>query len=175
MKLVVISKTESLKIKTDQLPLKETLPWNALKPEQLVEIFKAVLETKNQLNLINSIDNLKNHDIFKLPALEIQEIYNIIDQLKHKSLDDIYQQMRQSLNQMWFNTGSPKDPEIYNCNTCLQNSSKVVVDFVFLLSQIPRGICIEEIRHFKVLWPEFFGQDGQLLDYVVIEEATEDL
>jgi hypothetical protein len=50
----------------------------------------------------------------------------------------------------------------------------VIVDFVFLLSQIPRGICIEDIGHFKVLWPDFFEDKENLLDYVEIEEAAEE-
>lgn len=50
----------------------------------------------------------------------------------------------------------------------------MIVDFVFLLSQIPRGICIEDIAHFKVLWPDFFEDKENLLDYVEIEEAAEE-
>lgn len=85
--------------------------------------------------------------------------------------------MRRTINQYTFTPGiniAGANLDIFNCNAFLQQCSQVVVDFVFLLSQIPRGICFEDIGHFKVLWPDFFGNEGDFLEYVIIDDVMDD-
>lgn len=90
---------------------------------------------------------------------------------RDNDLDDIYKRMKTNLED--FKRQSSEtiiDKNILshlNQNRLLQaTKSKTLINFIFFLAQIPRGLCLCDLYHLQILEPTFFSSGLGLLEII---------
>lgn len=109
--------------------------------------------------------SLDTHELFseQFPDLSVSKLQAIVDELGefNTSLDDIIKKMKDNISQ--FHTHNPEScvEDAHLSNVLQATNSKIVVDFIFFLAQVPQGLCATDLSHLCVLEPTIFGYDKE--------------